>query len=418
MINLLKNKRIIRLLGLSLILVGIFANPTTLTALLSTDGLLDPRSVVIIWVFDLLMIVSGLILMIAGTLARLIDLAVGLIITIAMIYGAERLFHRLNNPPPNPNAVAGPPPPAVIHEGDYAADFFRDEPLLGYRPKPNVQVTSIKKLGDELVYDVVYTIDDSQRRHTPVDTPTGRDQFALFFGGSFVFGEGVNDDETLPYYFGALATDYQPYNYGLSGYGPQQMLAKLQSNELEAELAQPNGMIIYTFIDAHVERAIGSMYVYNAWGDQMPYYTTDWSGNLIRQRDFRTGRPATSKMFEWLEQSEIARYYNINVPNVLQDRHYAHAVRIIAAARDTFQEKYDSNQFYVMIYPDEGDYFEDMEAHLMAADLQLLNYDERMKLDKEAGLAIKGDGHPTAQAHEIVAQWLVEDLELGASNTP
>ncbi len=268
-------------------------------------------------------------------------------------------------------------------------------------------------MDETVIYEVVYTIDDRQRRVTPVEDPQERDKFLLFFGGSFTFGEGVNDDETLPFHVAQLAPDYRPYNYGLSGYGPQQMLAKLQSDELAEEVSETKGILIYTFIDAHVERAIGSMYVYNAWGDRMPYYTTDWRGNLFRRGNFKTGRPLLSALYEVLADSEIAKYYHLNIPGELRPGHYRQAVRIIAVARDTFRAKFNSDDFYVVIHPDEGDYFEDMEPYFQAAGLKILNYDELMKLDPDQGLAIKGDGHPTGKAHQIVAQHIVADLGLG-----
>ncbi len=416
--------------GIALIALGLLANEYILTALFSADGVLSPRSVVIIWLFDAAMVIIGLTLVISRSFAQLIDLFAGLAITALLIFGAEKYFYHLNHRPVP--ADAPPPPPAVQMEGSYTQGFFQDNDLLGYIPAPNARVNSVKKLGDTLVYSVTYTIDPYSRRVVPgfgfqvLDSETGNqnletgnlnpqtpNQFILFFGGSFVFGEGLNDDQTLPAQVGKLAPSYRPYNYGLSGYGPQQMLAKLQSGQLAQEVTEENGIAVYVFIDGHVERALGSMYVYNAWGDKMPCYTLDWRGNLLRKRDFRTGRPLLSTLYETLGKSEIAKYFHVNLPAKLTNRHYAFAARIIAAARNEFLQQYPAGQFYVLIYPDEGDYFEDMQPHLQAAGLNILNYDELIKLDPDAGLSIAGDGHPTAKAHHIVAQHLVRDLDIG-----
>ncbi|HEY86043.1 MAG TPA: hypothetical protein G4N96_13125, partial [Chloroflexi bacterium] len=367
----------------------------------------------------------GLTLVISRSFARLIDLFVGLAITALIIFGAEKYFYRLNHPPA-PQASAERPQGSVHQEGTYTQNFFQDDDLLGYIPVPNTRVNSIKKLGDDLIYDVEYSIDQYSRREVPGfefrvsgsetsnTKPETRNQFILFFGGSFIFGEGLNDDETLPAHVGRLAPRYRPYNYGLSGYGPQQMLAKLQSGQLAQEVTEDNGIAVYGFIDGHVERALGSMYVYNAWGDKMPYYTLDRQNNLLRKRDFRNGRPLLSTLYEALSKSEIATYFHINLPAKLTDRHYAFAVRVIAEARDAFLQQYPAGQFYVLIYPDEGDYFEDMQPHLDAAGLKILNYDELIKLDPNIGLSIAGDGHPTGKAHQIVAEHLVSDLDIGA----
>lgn len=52
-----------------------------------------------------------------------------------------------------------------------------------------------------------------------------------------------------------------------------------------------------------------------------------------------------------------------------------------------------------------------MEPYFQAAGLMIL--DELMKLDPDQGLAIKGDGHSSGKARQIVAQHIVADFGLG-----
>jgi hypothetical protein len=406
----LMTKRNILILGVFLMSVGFICNQWLLTALFSQDGVLSPRSVRIIWLFDAVLVLTGLALVVSRSLASLFNIYMGLFFTVLLLYGAERVFYRLNHPAAQSHE---PPPPPVVREGGYMRDFFQPSVLLGYKPRPNAQVDSIKKQGDNVIYDVIYSIDAYSRRITPADNLEQRDRFILFFGDSFVFGEGVNDDETLPFYVSQMAPRYKVYNYGFSGYGPQEMLAKLQSDDLAHEVTETQGLLVYVFIDAHVERAIGSMYVYNSWGEQMPYYTLNWQGELVRQGNFTTGRPLLSGLFWFLGQSEIAKYYRVNIPAKLTSSHYGLTARIIAEARNTFQAKYNHDDFYVVIYSDEGDYFEDMLPYFEQFGLKILNYDERLKLNSDEGLAIAGDGHPTGKAHRIVAGWIVTDLGIG-----
>jgi hypothetical protein len=53
-----------------------------------------------------------------------------------------------------------------------------------------------------------------------------------------------------------------------------------------------------------------------------------------------------------------------------------------------------------------------MIPHFEQFGLKYLNYDERVKLNIDEGLAIKGDGHPTGKAHRLVAGWIAADLDL------
>ena len=75
-----------------------------------------------------------------------------------------------------------------------------------------------------------YTIGPNGLRVSPPYEEVADVPCALFFGGSFTFGTGVEDDEALPYVAGILSEGkYRVYNFGYRGYGPHQMLAALES---------------------------------------------------------------------------------------------------------------------------------------------------------------------------------------------
>ena len=178
-----------------LIVAGLLLNPWLLTALFSGDGQLSPRSVVIITLFDAALIVTGVVLALGRSWTTLLNFAIGVGLTALLLVGLEKIvFTRLNHPttPPVAAESSGPPPPPPPHfEGSYTDNFFVDDPLLGYTPHPNAQVQSIKKQGDEVIYDVTYAIDEFGRRITPDQDDPARDKFLLLFGDSFTFGEGV-----------------------------------------------------------------------------------------------------------------------------------------------------------------------------------------------------------------------------------
>ena len=77
------------------------------------------------------------------------------------------------------------------------------------------------------VYDVRYTIGDDGFRVTPLASTSG--DKIVFYGDSFTFGDGLNDDETLPYNFAQL-TGRPVKNYGFHGYGVQQPLSIMKSD--------------------------------------------------------------------------------------------------------------------------------------------------------------------------------------------
>ncbi len=80
----------------------------------------------------------------------------------------------------------------------------------------------------------------------------------LFFGGSFTFGEGLNDNETMPYSVGIkMKGKYQVYNFGFHGYGPHQMLSAIEHNMVNDIISCKQKYVIYQALVTHADRSGG-----------------------------------------------------------------------------------------------------------------------------------------------------------------
>ena len=114
--------------------------------------------------------------------------------------------------------------------------------VLGYAATPSKSVHAWKIVGNDRVYDVTYSTDSHGFRVTPGFDPGASIAGTIaFFGGSFVFGEGLDDNETLPYHLAAhLGFRYRIVNAGFSGYGPHQMLRLLELDGLEGRARLQN----------------------------------------------------------------------------------------------------------------------------------------------------------------------------------
>lgn len=280
-----------RVVGFILVALGLSANEWLLRWL-SPDRTLEPSTKGLIRVFDVAVIVGGLILIRWGSrltawlrralahatsLSPIAGLAISVIVTLSLVASAEGLC-----------AFLVRDHFSFTEEWTPDAPFTVDDGLLGYKPKPNASVRVVMKHKNRPLYDVVYAFDDHSRRVTP-GAPSRGDLLLLFFGDSVTFGEGVNDDETLPFYVSQAAPSVAVYNYGFKGYGPQQMLARLEEGALPQEVEGERAVAIYTFIDDHVSRAIGSMVPYIGWAANAPYYVLE-GDRLVRKGSFNTGR--------------------------------------------------------------------------------------------------------------------------------
>lgn len=329
---------------------------------------------------------------------RISAFLIGSVFAFVMLCGAEGSFYLLNQQ-------------NRLEERD-SGSLFEPDALLGYKPRSQTQITSTsnRKRDGALVYDVVYSIDAFSRRKTPVkDSDRPSLGSILYFGCSFTFGEGVNDDETMPAYVSRLAPEYRPYNYGFRGYGPQQMFAKLQSAELAEEVDRSGHWIaVYTFIDAHVSRVIGSMrsLYYTA---QHPYFTLDRDDHLMRNRSFASGRPALTRLYQLLSRSQTLKFFRSDWPRV-KEGDLRLTARLISESRTLFHEQFNSDDFYVLIYPGSTIYGKRLIPYLKQANITYFDYSS-LPFEK-----IPYDGHPTARTHQAVAERLTRDLNRFVAN--
>jgi hypothetical protein len=81
-------------------------------------------------------------------------------------------------------------------ESDYANGYSEQIEGFGYRSTPGVHSSRKLTLDGEVIYDVTYTIGDDGYRMSRTSEPF----MANVYGGSFTFGEGLNDNETLVHY--------------------------------------------------------------------------------------------------------------------------------------------------------------------------------------------------------------------------
>jgi hypothetical protein len=117
----------------------------------------------------------------------------------------------------------------------FSGDRFRQHDIvtdLGDLPGPGVYTTQQVTLEGETIFDATYTIGADGFRVTPAPAETDADADAgrlNLFGGSFAFGHGLEDDETLAFQLGrGLAAEVR--NFGINGGGPHEALAILESD--------------------------------------------------------------------------------------------------------------------------------------------------------------------------------------------
>jgi len=278
---------------------------------------------------------------------------------------------------------------------------------LGNKLAPSTDVLCRLKVDGQTVWDVHYSTDKFSRR-TTINPNSDADRYAVFFGCSFLFGEGANDNETIPSQFAAAAPQYRAYNYGVPGYGTQHMLAKLESGTLRDEIKEQGGVVFYLYLeDVHEPRVIGDMQLTNSFAQYFPCYNFNDRGEVQRFGNFTTGRPVVTNIYHLLGKSQFVRYLGLNFPKP-SPRHEELVASIIDRSRQLCREQLGCSDFYVVCYPHNSPHRRLLPL-LAARNVSVLDEAELFDPGTE-GLFHTGDGHPTPFANQHIALKLAEDL--------
>ena len=405
--------------GVLLCCLGILCNQWVLTRLFSSDGTLEFETQAQIWFFNIGLVLLGLFLIWYSCWAssvkalrywiqnypRTTASAFGLGMAVVFLFSLEVFFYTLNRVRADHSKVQ-----------ESGMRFVRTEPL-GHKNPANTRAVEKMSLNGREIFNATYSTDGYSRRTTPLKNTGRAERFALFFGCSFAFGQGVQNEETLPSRVGELAPRYRPYNYGVIGYGPQHVLIKLEDPSLRSEIEEKDGILIYTYIHDHVYRVIGTI---NHHGREMPYYVLDSNGNPLRKGNMVSGRPGIALWYWLVGNSQTAQFFQLGFDSRIDEDDIKLTAKIIVEARNAFSRSFNRSEFYVLLYPNPASRSVGPEAvrkklipYLEAAKVKYLDYSELFDpFDPSQGLRIEHDPHPTPKAYRLLAEQLTHDLGI------
>ncbi|WP_437658995.1 hypothetical protein [Sorangium sp. So ce1182] len=298
--------------------------------------------------------------------------------------------------------------------------YFRSDDDLGYAPRAGVQVTARKLVHGRKLYDVVYTIGGNGLRVSPPErAPVS--SCVIFFGDSFAFGEGLNDDEALPYRVGELGGGaYRVYNFGFHGYGPHQMLSALERGlaDRTIDCAGLPVHVIYEAIPDHVLRASGGY----PWDQHGPRYVLG-PGGVTLAGHFDDGGPIRKRLRAWLGASEIyARVFGPERgPGKVDVERF---LAIVAQSKRTIEARWRGATFTTILWldlqdPRTGQLKTTLRDGLRARGVDVRTADAILPgyFDHIPRYHMVDDGHPNAYANDLVARYVARAILPGAAAT-
>jgi hypothetical protein len=295
-------------------------------------------------------------------------------------------------------------------------DWLVADAELGYRPRPGTKVVASSTYGAKTIFHATYTITPDGLRATPA-APAGADTY-LFVGESFMFGQGLDDDQTLPAQF-ARANDFKvrTLDFAAPGYAPNQLVRAFETGRFDSLKGRPVKAVVTWIIPADMARVTGE----ESWLASSPRYVLE------------NGTPHFTGSFErhrWRDPLAGARYFaDQHFPFIAaigrderQERQAALFTALLVRLQELAREKLGAPLLILYSWPDEdappGDFgTERSQAKLVSIlaglrdrGLPLFSAERPTYGQPVSKLMIPHEGHPTAFTVRLIAEALKKKL--------
>ena len=287
-------------------------------------------------------------------------------------------------------------------------------PVLGFRPAPDSTAVATATFNGQPVYHETYHIDSESSRVTP-KAPPGADLY-LFLGDSFMFGQGIRDDETLPWLF-AEANKVRTLNLSAPGNAPNHLVRAFEAGLLDRYRGQPVKAVVVWIIPAQLARTTGD----GSWLGSSPRYEL-LDGKLKHTGSFteyRFSHPVTGLKYYL---GELFPFIEAIGEKQRQEEQLRLFVAMMARLQQYAREKFNAPLVVVYSWPDEktggthGDsvidqpMLVDVIVQMRKLGIELVRVDDLTAGQPTDKLLIPYDGHPRRSTNELIANELKRRL--------
>jgi hypothetical protein len=163
--------------------------------------------------------------------------------------------------------------------------FSNFEKIFGWGLSIERKVINIMKLDKKVLYDKVYYTDKSGFRR--VDSNKSKAKSHLIIGGgSFVFGDGLNQNETVMHHLGLKYPKKNIYPIGLPGFSPAQTWLLFNQMKPRKWIKESEGDLVIMHFNFHRERICGSK-SYLTWTSKKGPYLKKVNDKIEYQGSFK-----------------------------------------------------------------------------------------------------------------------------------
>ncbi len=290
--------------------------------------------------------------------------------------------------------------------------LFEEDSFSGYKLTSNFKDSVGKIAKNDTIYYANYETDSFHRRKVNGNSKKDNNHLILF-GCSYTFGDGIDNKNTFAQILkDSLKSEYSVYNYGVPGYGTQQMLTTIQYQNLNKEIPQKKGTVLYIYVPGIISRNIAAFSTFN-WSKNYPCYKFE-KAKLKYYSSAREAYPNRTRVFDFLHNFNTFRYLNFvrnfNYPKV-NDEYIELTGKILAESRKSYLKYFPDSRFATIIFPHLHN--KDPNTEKLIENLKNKNipvFDLSNFADTITDKTIKNDGHPSAYLHKAISNYIFSEI--------
>lgn len=245
--------------------------------------------------------------------------------------------------------------------------------------------------NEDMVYDVKYTLYKNNIRYTKSNKDSN--DIYIFLGCSFVFGEGVNDTETLPYFFSEKFNfSKNILNFGICGKSTNTALSLFEKNIIDQFLSNKKNVLHFFYIVFADYFRNFRIEATNTTCDNWLYLNNKWQ---------RTKQPLESIKIIFSKSYIFMAIFQILIEQYYIPVYKQYFIDSLYKIERIVKEKYNAN-FTIIIYPDHMFNFNELK------NTRLNTIVLKDKFNNFGTYRIERNGHPTAKANKEIANILFD----------
>ena len=242
-------------------------------------------------------------------------------------------------------------------------------------------------------------------RPVPIVPGTKFSKRIIYLGGSYTYGEGLSDRETLPAQLLPLLPDYQPTNLGLAGWGPNNILKALRKGNFEMKKTG-TGIVVYFFISDHFFRVSPSLLHWPRNVGRHPYFFTGPKGEILGGDSFHEAQPVRQFLSKLLGQSAFLKHFAIDFPSNYSKQDYKFFASMIAEIKLHALQQFSAQEFYVIsLRAKHKKIWSGIKEQLLAQDINVLDYGWFFPIGQNGETFELANQHPDGLYSRILAQY-------------